>query len=126
MTVFHLSWSLNVLLLRVLPWRIHTNGQYRWRVIWEKKIFSAVHPSYNKHWRDHRILFNIKRAQKLRFSQFCIFFLYCVCFLTDPNRLLLCNFYLSLLLFMVAMLQRLIKSSRIKYLVTPSNMNFEF
>ena len=81
----------------------------------EKNVFSTVDPSYNELWRGHGILFDIiavrkwvKKIRKLRFSQFGIFFLYCVCFKI---------FILSLFLFMVAILQRSNKWRRIKYLV---------
>ena len=86
-----------------------------WRFIWKKNILSTVDPSYNELWRGHGILFDIiavrkwvKNIRKLRFSQFSIFFLYCVCFKI---------FILSLFLFMVAILQRSNKWRRIKYLV---------
>ena len=59
-----------------------------------KNVFSTVDPSCNELWRGHWILFYIvtvrkwvKKIRKLRFSQFCIFFLYRVSFPTDPNRL---------------------------------------
>ena len=59
-----------------------------------RNIFSIVDPSYNKLFRSHGILYDIIRVRKwvekirkLRFSQFCMFSLYYVCFPADPNQL---------------------------------------
>ena len=49
-------------------------------VFYGKNVFSTMDPSYNKLSRDHRVQWWVEKLRKLRFSQFCIIFLYCVCF----------------------------------------------
>ena len=100
----NLSWSLNVLLLRVLPWCIHTNGQWLKRYL-EKTFLVQWTLSYKELWRGHRILFviladrkSVEKIKKLMFSKFCIFSYTVFAFQTTPLG------YRFEILFMVAIL----------------------
>ena len=82
---------------------------YKWAiadVLYGKNIVDRVDSSCNQLWKSHGTLFDIiavrklfKKIRKLRFSHFCAFFLYCVCFPADPNRLSLWSFHLRLCFF---------------------------
>ena len=118
----NLSWSLNILLLRVLQWHINTNGLWIAYMLSGKNIFSTVAPNYSELWRGYRILFDVIVVQRWvkemrRFSRFCIFSIQCVCFATDLIVITFKNFHLRLLLFTAAILQQSNKWSYIKYLV---------
>ena len=87
--VFHEAW--NSVTQSSAMWHIHTNGKEIADVLSGKNICSTVDPKYNKLWRGQGILFDIiavrrwiEKIRKLRFSHFCILFLYCASFTADP------------------------------------------